>query len=299
MDNPWNIQSIYELQFFLCPSCIFKNHSKQELINHAYEYHPDSIEYLMNIDDKSLIDIILPWNEHTKEIKSEPQIHDEHISEQTNFVDDENHIHIDGMLDVEIEESEDKDIENTESIFGNDELAIDEFNIQNYCQISFQNGVKKYSCNFCGKIVKNIKKHIKDVHASVRNHKCDQCARAFSRSCDLIAHIKSVHEGIKNYKCESCNKGFTQASSLNFHIKSVHEGVKYQCDYCDKAFTQKINLKNHILNIHASDTDDQNLISQEFNSVEHEIDTSEFQNEHDSNFEEIECGSDILISDNF
>ena len=81
---------------------------------------------------------------------------------------------------------------------------------------------------------------------------------------------------------------------MNFKI----EGVKYQCDYCDKAFTQKINLKNHILNIHASDTDDQNLISQEFNSVEREIDTSEFQNDHDSNFEEIECGSDILISDN-
>ena len=86
MENPWNIQSIYELQFFLCPSCIFKNHSKQELINHAYEYHPDSIEYLININDKSLIDIILPWNEHTKEIKSEPQVTDEHLNEQTNLI---------------------------------------------------------------------------------------------------------------------------------------------------------------------------------------------------------------------
>ena len=60
MENPWNIQSIYELQFFNCPSCIFKNHFKQELINHAYEFHPDSIEFLMNINDESLNDIVFP-----------------------------------------------------------------------------------------------------------------------------------------------------------------------------------------------------------------------------------------------
>ena len=42
-ENPWNIQSIYELQYFNCPTCVFKNQSKQTFINHAYEYHPDAI----------------------------------------------------------------------------------------------------------------------------------------------------------------------------------------------------------------------------------------------------------------
>ena len=51
MENPWNIQTIYELQYFNCPSCIFKNHSKQEFINHAYDIHPESIEDLKSIDD--------------------------------------------------------------------------------------------------------------------------------------------------------------------------------------------------------------------------------------------------------
>ena len=55
MENPWIINSIYELQYFNCPSCIFKDHTKQKIINHAYEIHPESIEHLMNIDDKSLI----------------------------------------------------------------------------------------------------------------------------------------------------------------------------------------------------------------------------------------------------
>ena len=45
MENPWDIESIYELQFFNCPSCIFKDQSKQEIINHAYEVHPESIEH--------------------------------------------------------------------------------------------------------------------------------------------------------------------------------------------------------------------------------------------------------------
>ena len=63
MENPWNIQSLYELQYFNCPSCTFKNQSTQEIVNHAYELHPESIEYLMNISDESLTDVLLPWNE--------------------------------------------------------------------------------------------------------------------------------------------------------------------------------------------------------------------------------------------
>ena len=61
-DNPWNIKSIYELQYFNCPSCFFKDISKQEIINHAYEVHPESIDYLDNIKDNSLSDIVCPWN---------------------------------------------------------------------------------------------------------------------------------------------------------------------------------------------------------------------------------------------
>ena len=59
-ENPWNIQSIYEFQYFNCPTCVFKDQSKQEFVNHAYETHPNSIQYLINIKDESIIDIIFP-----------------------------------------------------------------------------------------------------------------------------------------------------------------------------------------------------------------------------------------------
>ena len=88
MENPWDIESIYDLQFFNCTSCIFKDHSKQEIINHAFEIHPESTECLKNIKDESLKDVVLPWNENIvfelrnfskikTEVKEEPQIKDE------------------------------------------------------------------------------------------------------------------------------------------------------------------------------------------------------------------------------
>ena len=73
MANPWNINSIYELQFFNCPSCIFKNNSKQEIVNHSYQFHPESIDFLANISDNSLSDVICPWSENLTKIKSEPK----------------------------------------------------------------------------------------------------------------------------------------------------------------------------------------------------------------------------------
>ena len=71
MDNPWNIQSIYELQYFNCPSCIFKNSSKQEFIDHACEIHPESIDYLSKIFDDSLSDVSCPWRNFLAKVKQE------------------------------------------------------------------------------------------------------------------------------------------------------------------------------------------------------------------------------------
>ena len=59
--NPWMVVSLYDLQYFNCPACAFKNYSKQTFVNHAYEIHPESIESLNNIQDNSMKDIICPW----------------------------------------------------------------------------------------------------------------------------------------------------------------------------------------------------------------------------------------------
>ena len=59
--NPWDIQSIYDLQFFNCPACVYKDVSKENFVYHAYENHSDSTTYLAIISDGSLDDIHCPW----------------------------------------------------------------------------------------------------------------------------------------------------------------------------------------------------------------------------------------------
>ena len=75
--NPWNIQSLYELQFFNCPSCNFKNQSGQDFVDHAYNSHEECQEFLSNIKDDSLDGVICPWESIEKEIKAE-EFYDKH-----------------------------------------------------------------------------------------------------------------------------------------------------------------------------------------------------------------------------
>ena len=79
IENPWNIQSIYDLQFFNCPTCEFKNHSKQEFVNHAFGSHPASIEYLSNIRNDSFNDIMCPWD--IKDVKIEENVTENSIND--------------------------------------------------------------------------------------------------------------------------------------------------------------------------------------------------------------------------
>ena len=47
-NNPWNFHSLYDLLYFNCPSCAYKNNSKQEFVNHAYDRHPKSFSELFS-----------------------------------------------------------------------------------------------------------------------------------------------------------------------------------------------------------------------------------------------------------
>ena len=103
LENPWNINSLYELQFFNCPSCEYKHDSKQDFVFHAYESHPDSVYYLTNVKDGSLKGILYPWD---CEVKLEPISEIDKLNEeqskdsysyQVNKIDYENEEILDDM----------------------------------------------------------------------------------------------------------------------------------------------------------------------------------------------------------
>ena len=58
----WDVESLYEYQYFNCPSCSYKSDQRQDFVNHTFETHPECVDYFRNISDGSLSDIITPWN---------------------------------------------------------------------------------------------------------------------------------------------------------------------------------------------------------------------------------------------
>ena len=39
-NNPWDVDSIYDFNFFCCPECDGKSRNKQDFIDHASANHP-------------------------------------------------------------------------------------------------------------------------------------------------------------------------------------------------------------------------------------------------------------------
>ena len=257
--NPWNIQSLYDLQYYNCPTCIYKINSKQEFINHAYSFHPESEEYLRNINDGSISDIDLPTD--TKfELKTKLDL----MSYQSND------------LDIKIEEFEDTKDDNLC-------FNINDKSLLNPIVIADPAEVDSYYCNLCNIFYCNhdsLYEHRREVHedddnnkydlefeedisiddqvdkdfspeeedenAKKRIYQCGQCEKSYISKSSLNMHIKTTHEGRRDYKCEECNKSYTQKNSLDEHITSIHKGVEYQCPQCEVTFTTKKQRRMHL-----------------------------------------------------
>ena len=80
-ENPWDVViSIYDFQFFNCPSCSYKNDSKQDFVHHSFENHPESVDNLKRISEQCLNDIALPW---------EYKVENGNVTENTIKIEDE------------------------------------------------------------------------------------------------------------------------------------------------------------------------------------------------------------------
>ena len=178
MDNPWNIKSIYELQFFNCPTCEFKNQFKQEFVNHAYASHPDSLDFLINIPNNSFDDIICPWD--VKEIKKE-----ESNSNEVN-------LEIDPLQINDFEDSSEEFVSkvNTEEHCMEENQQKDVKKVHN--RISKSQNRNSKECLTCGKVFgeSNLKRHIETVHKGLKNYKCDLCAKSFGTAQYLTIHTR-------------------------------------------------------------------------------------------------------------
>ena len=227
MEDPWSIQSLFELQYFVCPSCAYKNNSKQEFVYHAFNIHPESIERLKIIIDDSLCDVNCPWNEI--------EIKEEMVFEQSEIVDNCQNGEI-----LEIKEDCDP-LDDTDNKIQNEKSTTESNDHQcQYCEEIFDDQItlKKHIRFLCPNLDDNNRKNLGIKPVTVRAEYgsfesrnmvptqygtyCQICGKSI-KAYSMPNHMKIWHEGNSNkYKCEQCGNGFSNTVVLKQHIKRVN-----------------------------------------------------------------------------
>ena len=264
MENPWNIESMYELQFFNCPCCIYKNHLKQEIVNHAYETHPESIECLKNIKDKSLMDIVLPWNEIVA-------FESQDISKAKTVVKEEPHIKEELLhedVDIPFESYNQNDIDANEEIceYGLSEETI-EIKSKHILHQEKEMNPKEAGPQIIQKCpqsqpiqevseVNNINQ--KNEYPINIPQEC-QDNESFSTFKSLKTHVKNVNEGINCILCEhfckdilthNCSVLLSWDQALTDTFNEVKIGFFRHCKICNDSFYEKSKWLQHIKAVH-------------------------------------------------
>jgi KRAB domain-containing zinc finger protein len=130
------------------------------------------------------------------------------------------------------------------------------------------------NCKVCGKVVKDMKHHIKMMHPVEKTTiACKICNKTFNNKELLTRHLKThnkqfecrvcklryptayhlkvhlkIHDNLLVFQCKICSKSFNYAMSLMIHVKT-HEKTReksHQCEHCDYATDNKQLLKNHL-----------------------------------------------------
>ena len=273
VENLWNVGSLYDLRYYNCPSCPYKHVSKQDFACHAFDTHPESVNFLRKIIDGSLDDIYCPWQSNYYKIEEVDENFSGYIKTEINDTDyaedlDDKWNHIENVVkdkfNHNIEDAknqshcEDFKSDFQDGIEGADYLDLANEPEEKKEEGTFINGQVKLSkhkevihkCESCGKSFTqgySLKKHIHTIHEGHKDHKCEYCGKSFTHAHHLKRHIHIVHEEHKDYKCEYCSKAFALEQNLKKHIHTIHDGFKdHKCESCGKLFSRADSLKIHI-----------------------------------------------------
>ena len=159
--NPWHINSIYELQYFNCPCCEYREKSKQVFINHAFEKHPEAVDSLTTIQDGSLNDVVIDIPANYQYIKTEEAVMEPVVEIETVAFDEK-------------ENEPSKEDEATEVI------------------------IPTYACEMCNKLftkLGKLQRHIRRAHKTWKLYQCQKCNHSATSLSEIENHIKNDHQG--------------------------------------------------------------------------------------------------------
>ena len=96
------------------------------------------------------------------------------------------------------------------------------------------NVIKDFKCIHCDSTFTSkicLQHHIKDLHMSIENYKCNICHKEFANSSELVKHKECDHSSdwsnVKGiFECNQCKKIFDFQKNLDQHVIAIHEGLK-------------------------------------------------------------------------
>ena len=258
--NPWDIGSLYDFLNFNCPSCPYKDNSKQEFVNHACRVHPEAGPYLRKIQDDSISDIHIPEYEFIKK-ESKNEIENE---EAFSVIAESDRVKVEHYKIKS--EFENDNFENEQFSYDNFEENEDESYVQEdfddayYDEEEQEPKLKEenFKCKICNEVFSkksSLSRHKKKFHSDGKfdDLHCSICDKFFIRKISLKNHNEIFHaeDSEEQQHCTICEKNFKNKYFLYAHNRKFHPDVKnYQCEWCDEKFSQFRNLKKHVLLLH-------------------------------------------------
>ena len=273
--NPWDVKTLYQFQFFNCPECFFKVQEKQEFINHAYQSHPDCIDYLESVKDGSLTDVDIPWTSDVKDCVVKLERLDESVVDpKTQPIEDQDYDYEpefgDSYLpEIELNDEDVSDIEDSDDDDEEDEPLIKRQRISG----PDRDPESEVQCFCCGKMVlhRNIRNHLIHTHGSysMRMYGDPRPFQCLICSCTCVSqHALDVHicydikvpdrnKETKTYNCTQCSKQCRTPRNYRQHFLSAHrEERPFGCPSkvgCELRFKHNYAVRKHVQMHHSKD----------------------------------------------
>ena len=110
------------------------------------------------------------------------------------------------------------------------------------------------TCQFCGKVFKKIKEHLKGTlcgkdKGDRDKTTCEQCG-IIVKTKSKYRHIKQVHGKVKDKQCTQCHYATYDNFNLRLHVSKVHLGKSLEYENCPHCSERTSNLKRHIDTYH-------------------------------------------------
>ena len=271
--NPWAVDSLNSFNYYCCPECDLKSHSKQAFVNHAFQKHPDRASALYSIKDQTVQGIKFPIKQETEhdEVKVESDIKDEI---EINF-DTCDQIQDDDPMD-------DYDLDVADKLEDKLKCEPKKEILCRHCDLKFPTKydlfmhklhdhgpkvTKKVSddteeclCSLCGKTIIGRKKfirHEKERHGinikprKISDFNCVKCNKSIIEAVEADEHMKECQKVSKNFPCPECDLLWVSGPSLSYHLRKDHSRIQsFICDHCGKCFKQKVGHDNHVKAAH-------------------------------------------------